>query len=68
MRAVLFNPGNKENGGIFSHTWSWAVLVEVLAGDGDTAWRYFRSFLPAAQNDRADIREAEPQVYCQSTH
>ncbi|MEI6194812.1 MAG: N,N'-diacetylchitobiose phosphorylase [Verrucomicrobiota bacterium] len=68
MRAVLFNPGNKENGGIFSHTQSWAVLAEVLAGDGDTAWRYFRSFMPAAQNDRADIREVGPYVHCQSTH
>lgn len=68
MRAVLFNPGNKENGGIFSHTQSWAVLAEVLAGDGDTAWRYYRSFLPAAQNDRAEIREIEPYVHCQSTH
>jgi len=68
MRAVLFNPGNKENGGIFSHTQSWAVLAEVLAGDGDTAWRYYRSFLPSAQNDRAEIREIEPYVHCQSTH
>ena len=68
MRAVLYNPGNKENAGIFSHTQSWAVLAEVLAGDGDTAWRYYRSFLPSAQNDRADIREIEPYVHCQSTH
>ena len=68
MRAVLMNPGNKENGGIFSHTQSWAVLAEVLAGDGDTAWRYYRSFLPACQNDRAEIRQIEPYVHCQSTH
>jgi N,N'-diacetylchitobiose phosphorylase len=68
MRAVLMNPGNKENGGIFSHTQSWAVLAEALAGDGDTAWQYYLSFLPAAQNDRAEIREVEPYVHCQSTH
>lgn len=68
MRAVLFNPGNKENGGIFSHTQSWAVLAELAAGDPDTAYRYYRSFLPAAQNDRAEIREIEPYVHCQSTH
>ena len=68
MRAVLFNPGNKENGGIFSHTQSWAVLAEVMSGDGDTAWRYYRSFLPSAQNDKAEIREIEPYVHCQSTH
>ncbi len=68
MRAVLFNPGNKENGGIFSHTQSWAVLAEIAGGDGDRAYAYYRSFLPAAQNDRADLREIEPYVHCQSTH
>jgi len=68
MRAVLFNVGNKENGGIFSHTQSWAVLAEIAAGDPEVAWRYYLSFLPAAQNDRAEIREIEPYVHCQSTH
>lgn len=68
MRAVLFNAGNKENGGIFSHTQSWAVLAEVLAGDPEVAWQFYRAFLPSAQNDKADIREIEPYVHCQSTH
>jgi N,N'-diacetylchitobiose phosphorylase len=68
MRAVLFNPGNKENAGIFSHTQSWAVLAELAAGDPARAWAYFRAFLPSAQNDRADVREIEPYVHCQSTH
>lgn len=68
MRAVLFNAGNKENGGIFSHTQSWAVLAEIAAGDPQMAWQYYRAFLPAAQNDLAEIREVEPYVHCQSTH
>ena len=68
MRAVLFNPGNKENAGIFSHTQSWAVLAEIAAGDGDQAYAYYKSFMPAAQNDRAEVREVEPYVHCQSTH
>ena len=68
MRAVLFNPGNKENGGIFSHTQSWIVLAEIARGDGDRAYDYYRAFMPAAQNDRAEIREIEPYVHCQSTH
>lgn len=68
MRAVLFNPGNKENGGIFSHTQSWAVLAEIARGNGDQAYAYYRSFMPSAQNDRAEIREIEPFVHCQSTH
>ena len=68
MRAVLFNPGTKENGGIFSHTQSWAVLAEIAAGNGDQAYAYYRAFMPSAQNDRAEIREIEPYVHCQSTH
>jgi cellobiose phosphorylase len=67
MRAVLFNPGNKENGGIFSHTQSWIVLAEIARGDGDRAYAYYRAFMPAAQNDKAEIREIEPYVHCQST-
>ncbi len=67
MRAVLFNPGNKENAGIFSHTQSWAVLAEIARGDGDQAYAYFRAFMPSAQNESAEIREIEPYVHCQST-
>ena len=68
MRAVLMNPGNKENGGIFSHTQSWVVLAEILRGNGDQAYAYYRAFMPAAQNDIAEVREIEPFVHCQSTH
>jgi cellobiose phosphorylase len=68
MRAVLFNPGNKENGGIFSHTQSWIVLAEIAQGNGDAAYAYYRSFMASAQNDRAEIRQIEPFVHCQSTH
>ncbi len=68
MRAVLMNPGNKENGGIFSHTQSWAVLAEIARGRGDQAYAYYRSFMPAAQNEMAERREIEPYVHCQSTH
>ena len=67
MRAVLFNPGNKENGGIFSHTQSWIVLAEIAHGDGDQAYSYYRAFMPSAQNDKAELREIEPFVHCQST-
>lgn len=68
MRAVLFNPGNKENGGIFSHTQSWVVLAEIARGNGDDAYAYYRAFMPSAQNEQAEVREIEPYVHCQSTH
>jgi N,N'-diacetylchitobiose phosphorylase len=68
IRAVLFNPGMKENSGIFCHPQGWAVISETLLGRGERAYEYYRAYLPAAYNDRAEIREIEPYVHCQSTH
>ena len=68
MRAVVFNPGVKENAGIFNHTQGWAVMAECLLGHGDRAYEYYRAFMPAAYNDRADVRQAEPYVQAQTTY
>lgn len=68
VRAALFNTGMKENGGIFMHTQGWAVMAEAMCGNGNKAYDYFRKYMPAAYNTRAEIREIEPYVYCQSTH
>ena len=68
MRAVLFAPGTKENAGIFSHPQSWAVIAECMRGRGDSAYDYYRAFMPSAQNTQAEIRQVEPYVHCQSTH
>ena len=67
VRATLFNPGMKENCSIFNHTQGWAVIAEAMLGRGDRAFEYYKAYLPAAYNDRAEIREIEPYVYCQST-
>ncbi len=68
IRSQLFNPGLKENGGIFIHTQAWAVMAEAMVGRGNRAYQYLRSYLPAAFNSMAEIREIEPYVLCQSTH
>lgn len=68
MRAVLFNPGTKENGAIFNHPQSWAVIAECVLGRGDRAFKFHMAYLPAAQNDKAEIRQIEPYVHCQSAH
>ncbi|MGA2451451.1 MAG: N,N'-diacetylchitobiose phosphorylase [Polyangiaceae bacterium] len=68
VRAVLFNPGTKENGGIFCHPQGWAIIAETLLGQGTLAYDYYRAYMPAAYNDRAEVREIEPYVHCQSTH
>jgi N,N'-diacetylchitobiose phosphorylase len=66
--ARLFNPGMKENGGIFNHTQGWGVMAAAQLGMGDRAWEYMRNVMPASFNDRAEIREVEPYAVCQSTH
>jgi cellobiose phosphorylase len=67
VRAVLFNTGMKENCSIFNHTQGWAVIAEAMMGRGDQAFDYYKAYLPAAYNDRAEVRQIEPYVYCQST-
>ena len=68
MRAVVFNPGIKENAGIFNHTQGWGVIAECLLGHGDRAHAYYRAAMPAAYNDRAEIRQIEPYVQGQTTY
>ena len=68
IKATLFNKGMKENGAVFQHTQGWVVISEALLGRGDLAYQYFRSFMPAAYNTKAEIREIEPYVYAQSTN
>jgi N,N'-diacetylchitobiose phosphorylase len=68
MRAVLFNPGIKENAGIFNHTQGWGVMAECLQGNGDRAYEYYRAFMPAAYNTCAEIRQCEPYVQAQTTY
>jgi len=68
MRAVVFNPGIKENAGIFNHTQGWGVMAECILGHGDRAYEYYRASMPAAYNDRAEVRQSEPYVQGQTTY
>ena len=65
---ILGNPGIKENAGVFCHTQGWAIIAETLLGHNDRAYEYYRAYMPAAYNTRADIRQTEPYVHSQSTH
>ncbi|MEE3466840.1 MAG: glycosyl hydrolase family 65 protein [Eubacterium sp.] len=65
--AVLFNPGTKENAGIFSQSQGWLILAEALLGHGNRAFQYFMENNPAAQNDTAEVRTIEPYCFGQFT-
>ncbi|TCL60387.1 chitobiose phosphorylase [Kineothrix alysoides] len=58
-------PGVKENGAVFSHPNPWAWAAECKLGRGDRAMRFYNALCPYYQNDKIDIREAEPYSYCQ---
>ncbi len=58
-------PGVKENGSIFSHPNAWVIIAEALLGRGDRAVELYNAILPSGQNDRIEVRSAEPYVYCQ---
>ena len=64
---LLFNPGTKENSGIFSQTQGWIILAESLMGHGNRAFEYFMESSPAAMNDKAEIRKLEPYCHGQFT-
>lgn len=58
-------PGLKENGAIFSHPNPWAWAAECVLGRGDKAMKFYNAICPYYQNDKIEIREAEPYSYCQ---
>lgn len=68
VRAALLNAGQKENAGIFCHTQGWAVIAEAILHRPDRAYAYYRAYMPSAYNERAEVRQIEPYVHCQSTH
>ncbi|HPD19184.1 MAG TPA: glycosyl transferase, partial [Candidatus Goldiibacteriota bacterium] len=63
--VTVFPPGLKENAAIFCHTNPWAMIAETIIGRGDVAFKYYKTILPAAINDKAEIHWTEPYVYSQ---
>ena len=58
-------PGLKENGSVFSHPNPWAWCAEAILGRGSRAMKFYNALCPAAQNDKIEVRKAEPYTYCQ---
>jgi cellobiose phosphorylase len=58
-------PGTNENGGIFCHANTWAIIAECLLGNGERAFEYYSRLIPEAVIQRigSDLYEREPYVY-----
>ena len=63
--TTTYPPGAKENGGIFCHANSWAIVAAAQLGWAERAYQYYRQILPLARPD-ADTLMTEPYVYCQN--
>jgi cellobiose phosphorylase len=63
--TTTFPPGAKENGSIFCHANTWAIIAATMQGLGDRAFQYYKQISPLARKD-ADVYMAEPYVYCQN--
>jgi cellobiose phosphorylase len=58
-------PGKKENGAIFNHASSWAVLALLEIGDIDLAVDIYHRMLPINSAKNIDRYEVEPYVFAE---
>ena len=60
-----YNPGTGENGSVFCHANTWAVISECMLGHGNRAYEYYRQLIPSVAMEKAGIwrYKAEPYVY-----
>lgn len=60
-----YHPGCGENGSVFCHANTWAIMAECMLGRGDRAWKYYRQLIPhVAMTEAGAWRyKAEPHVY-----
>ncbi len=61
-----FPAGSRENGGIFFHSNTWAIIAYVMLGRADDAFKCYYASLPNRRNDIADLCLTEPYVYSQT--
>lgn len=58
--------GVRENGGIFFHASTWAIIAETILGRNEDAYSLYHRELPTMRNDKADDCMIEPYVYASS--
>lgn len=61
-----FPAGSRENGGIFFHSNTWAIIALAMLGRADDAFKCYYASLPNRRNDIADLCLTEPYVYSQT--
>lgn len=57
-----YSPGMRENGGVYTHGATWAVIAAALLGRGDAAHRIYAKLNPVNRSRKPDVYCAEPYV------
>lgn len=57
-----YSPGMRENGGVYTHAATWAVIAETMLGRGEEAYRMFSKINPINRGMNPDEYLAEPYV------
>ncbi|HJX53445.1 MAG TPA: glycosyl transferase family 36 [Polyangia bacterium] len=61
--TTTYPPGAKENGGIFCHANTWAIVAAAKLGMAERAMQYYLQITPFMRRD-VDVMKVEPYVYC----
>ena len=61
--TTTYPPGAKENGGIFCHANTWAIVAAAKMGMAERAMQYYLQITPFMRRD-VDVMKVEPYVYC----
>jgi len=61
--TTTYPPGAKENGGIFCHANTWAIVAAAKLGMAERAMQYYLQITPFSRKD-VDCMKVEPYVYC----
>ena len=61
-----YNPGTGENGSVFCHAHTWAVIAEAMLGNAERAWKYYNDILPHKVIQKIGIEryKSEPYSWC----
>ncbi len=54
--------GMRENGGVYTHGATWAVIAAAMLGRGETAYRLYSKLNPVNRGKQPDVYVAEPYV------
>ncbi|MBO5027470.1 MAG: hypothetical protein J6C79_02980 [Clostridia bacterium] len=58
-------PGIGENGGVFCHANTWAIIAQCMLGNGEQAYKIYQDMIPdhIVSKFGVDLYNAEPYIY-----